>query len=94
MNTNNTYSFLLGAAFDDNVANYYSYRFSKELPDYEFAHRRTVAGTAYGVIIKQDDRDLQRGALLHFFNSFFEGNEDHRESIIAQAMAGIRVGLH
>ena len=48
-----------------------------------------MSGTAYGIVIK--DVGVPKGAIKYFFKTFFENNEDQREAIIAQAMAGIKV---
>jgi len=77
-----------GAALDDNIANFFASKLKKNLPDYEFRHRVTMSGTAYGIVIK--DVGVPQGATKYFFKSFFENNEDQREAIIAQAMAGVK----
>eukprot|EP00794_Sanderia_malayensis_P006226 gene6226-6942_t len=77
-----------GAALDDNIANHYSEKIYAELPNYEFRHRVPVQGTAYGIIIKNTGH--KPGSLQLFFDSFFMNNEDQREAIIAQAMAGVK----
>ena len=48
-----------------------------------------MSGTAYGIVIK--DVGIPKGAMKYFFKTFFENNEDQREAIIAQAMAGVKV---
>ncbi|XP_065066805.1 uncharacterized protein LOC135692560 isoform X2 [Rhopilema esculentum] len=77
-----------GAAFDDNVANFFSAKIKKALPDFEFRHRVAMSGTAYGITIK--DVGLPKGSMKYFFKTFFDNNEDQREAIIAQAMAGVK----
>ena len=81
--------FPTGAALDDNVANFFAAKIKENLPEYEFRHRVTMSGTAYGIVIK--DVGLPKGAMKYFFKTFFDNNEDQREAIIAQAMAGIKV---
>lgn len=78
-----------GAALDDNIANFFSSKLKRNLPEYEFRHRVTMSGTAYGVTI--NDVGVPKGATKHFFQTFFDNNEDQRESIIAQALAGVKV---
>eukprot|EP00112_Aurelia_sp_Birch-Aquarium-sp1_P007827 Seg1854.5 transcript_id=Seg1854.5/GoldUCD/mRNA.D3Y31 product="putative potassium channel protein YugO" protein_id=Seg1854.5/GoldUCD/D3Y31 len=77
-----------GAALDDNVANFFAAKIKRNLPGYEFRHRVTMSGTAYGIVIK--DVGVPKGAMKYFFKTFFDNNEDQREAIIAQAMAGIK----
>ena len=48
-----------------------------------------MSGTAYGITIK--DVGLPKGSMKYFFKTFFDNNEDQREAIIAQAMAGVKV---
>ena len=50
-----------------------------------------MSRTAYGIVIK--DVGVPQGATKYFFRSFFENNEDQREAIIAQAMAGVKVNI-
>lgn len=79
----------LGAALDDNIANFFAHKLKTNLPGYEFRHRVTMSGTAYGITI--NDVGVPKGAMKYFFKTFFDNNEDQRESIIAQALAGVKV---
>ena len=47
-------------------------------------------GTTYGIVTKEI-KGLPKGALKHFFRTFFEHNEDQREAIIAEAMNDVKV---